>query len=191
MLFPDTCAFNVGGLEQQGPGYYAAACVAGMTGSLPPQQGFTNYPITGLTTVIGSNDSYTERQMNIMAAGGVYILVQDVQGAPVICRHQLSTDTSSIEKRELSITKVVDYTAKFIRAGLRNFIGRYNITPAFIDQLSTVVQGLIAFLVDNHVLIGADINNIVQDENNPDTILIDITLDVPYPCNYIRVTLIV
>jgi len=191
MVFPDTCAFNVGGLEQQGPGYYAAACVAGMSGSLPPQQGFTNYPITGLTTVLGSNDNFTNRQMNVMAAGGVYILVQDTQGAPVLCRHQLSTDTSSIEKREFSITKVVDYTAKFIRAGLRNFIGRYNITPAFIDQLSTVVQGLIAFLVDNHVLIGADINNIMQDENAPDTILIDVTLDVPYPCNYIRVTLIV
>ena len=79
-----------------------------------------------ITRPVGSNDSYTNRQLNVMAAGGVYILVQDAQGGPVVCRHQLSTDTSTIETRELSITKVVDFTAKFMRAGLRNFIGRSN-----------------------------------------------------------------
>jgi len=41
------------------------------------------------------------------------------------------------------------------------------------------------------VLIGANVNNIVQDEDQPDTVLIDETLDVPYPCNYIRLTLVI
>jgi len=31
----------------------------------------------------------------------------------------------------------------------------------------------------------------VQDEGAPDTVLIDVTLDVPYPCNYIRLTLVI
>jgi len=190
-VFPDQCAINITGLEQLVEGYYATACVVGMVGQLPPQQGFTNYPITGLTRVVGSNDQFTESQLNVMAAGGVYILVQDAQGAPVICRHQLSTNTTSIETRELSITKVVDYTAKFLRGGLRNFIGRSNITQGFLDNLSTVIQGQLNFLVEAGVLIGADINNLVQDADNPDTILVDVTLDVPYPANYIRLTLIV
>ena len=162
-----------------------------MVGQLPPQQGFTNYPITGLTKVVGSNDQYTERQLNVMAAGGTYILVQDTEGAPVVCRHQLSTDTTSIETRELSITKVVDYTAKFLRTGVKNFIGRSNITQPFLDNLSTVVQGLLYFLEENGVIIGGSINNLVQDANQPDTVLVDVTLDVPYPCNYIRITLVI
>jgi hypothetical protein len=190
-VFPDQCAINVTGLEQIVKGYYATACVVGMVGQLPPQQGFTNYPITGLTRVVGSNDKFTNKQLNVMAAGGVYILVQDFQGAPVICRHQLSTDTTSIEARELSITKVVDFTAKFLRGGLRNFIGRSNITQGFLDQLSTIIQGQLGFLTDNGILIGADINNLIQDADNPDTVLVDITLDVPFPCNYIRITLII
>ena len=41
------------------------------------------------------------------------------------------------------------------------------------------------------MLIGAHVNNIVQDTNAPDTVLIDITLDVPFPCNYIRLTLVI
>lgn len=190
-VFPDKVAINVTGLEQVVEGYYGTACIVGMVGQLPPQQGFTNYPMTGLTRPVGSNDSFTNKQMNIMAAGGVYILVQDSQGAPVICRHQLSTDTTSIETRELSITKVVDFTAKFMRAGLRNFIGRSNITQGFLDNLSTVVQGQLNFLIEGGVLIGADVNNLIQDADAPDTVLIDVTLDVPFPANYIRLTLII
>lgn len=190
-VFPDQVAINVTGLEQVVAGYYATGCIAGMVGQQPPQQGFTNFPITGLTRPVGSNGSFTNKQMNVMAAGGVYILVQDAQGAPVICRHQLSTDTTSIETRELSITKVVDFTAKFMRAGLRNFIGRSNITQGFLDNLSTVVQGQLNFLVEGGVLIGADINNLIQDADAPDTVLIDVTLDVPFPANYIRLTLVI
>jgi hypothetical protein len=190
-VFPDQCGINVTGLEQLVPGYYATSCIVGMVANLPPQQGFTNFPIAGLTRVVGSNDKFSNKQLNVMAAGGIYILVQDVQGAPVICRHQLSTDLTSIETRELSITKVVDFTAKFIRVGLRNFIGRANITQAFLDQLSSVIQGLLSFLTEAGTLIGADINNLIQDADQPDTVLVDITLDVPFPCNFIRVTLVV
>jgi len=103
----------------------------------------------------------------------------------------LTTDMTSVETRTDSINKVVDYTAKFMRGGLKNFIGRFNITSSFIDTLSHVCQGLLGFLQDTGVLIGSTLNNIVQDENSPDTVLIDITLDVPYPCNYIRLTLVI
>jgi hypothetical protein len=41
------------------------------------------------------------------------------------------------------------------------------------------------------VLVGGDLNNIVQDKDNPDTVLIDVTLDMPYPCNYLRLTLVI
>jgi hypothetical protein len=190
-VHPDQVAINVTGLEQVVAGYYGTACIVGMVGQQPPQQGFTNFPITGLTRVVGSSDFFTQRQLNVVAAGGVYILIQDAQGAPVVCRHQLSTDLTSIETRELSITKVVDYVAKFMRAGLRNFIGRSNITHPFLDNLSTVVSGQLNFLVAGGVLIGADINNILQDADAPDTVLIDVTLDVPFPCNFIRLTLVV
>lgn len=190
-VYPDQVGINVTGLEQVVEGYYAASCIVGMVASLPPQQGFTNYPITGLTQVLNSSGFLSNTQLNVVAAGGIYILVQDADSAPVICRHQLSTDMTSIETRELSITKVVDFTAKFLRAGLRNFIGRSNITQSFLDQLSSVVQGIMSFLIESGVLIGADVNNVIQDADNPDTVLIDITLDVPYPANYIRITLVV
>jgi hypothetical protein len=85
----------------------------------------------------------------------------------------------------------VDFVAKFIRVGLRNFIGRFNITHSFLDTLSTVVQGQLGFLREAGVLIGGDLNNIIQDADAPDSVLVDIVLDTPLPVNYIRVTLII
>jgi hypothetical protein len=191
MVAPEYVGANIDSSEQKIKGYYACAAIAGMVGQLAPQQPFTNYPITGFTRVYGSNDVFTTRQMNIGAAGGTYWVVQEVAGGSLSTRHQLTTDLTSIEKRELSITKVVDFVAKFMRAGLRSFIGKFNITQSFLDTLSTVVQGQLGFLVEAGVLIGGDLNNIVQDESAPDTVLIDVTLDVPYPCNYIRLTLVI
>ena len=75
--------------------------------------------------------------------------------------------------------------------GLKTFIGRYNITQGFLDTLSSVLQGLGTFLVDTGILNGFKLNNIIQDADSPDTVLIDVTLDVPFPCNFIRLTLVI
>lgn len=191
MVAPEMVGASIDSVEQRIPGYYLCAAIAGMIGQQPPQQGFTNYPISGFTRPFGSNDVFTQRQMNVGAAGGTYWVIQEVAGGALTCRHQLTTDLTSIETRELSITKVVDFTAKFMRAGLRNFIGKFNITQPFLDTLSTVVQGQLSFLTEAGVIVGGDLNNIIQDSDAPDTVLIDVTLDVPYPCNYIRLTLVI
>jgi len=191
MVAPELVGATIDSVEQQIPGYYLCAAIAGMVGQQPPQQGFTNFPISGFTRPFGSNDVFTQSQMNVGAAGGTYWVIQEVAGGPLTCRHQLTTDLTSIESRELSITKVVDFAAKFMRAGLRNFIGKFNITQPFLDTLSTVVQGQLLFLTESGVLVGGDLNNIIQDSTAPDTVLIDVTLDVPYPCNYIRLTLVI
>lgn len=189
-VFPEAVKTTIGGVEKEVPGYYACAAYTGMCASQPPQQGFTNFPVTGLTGVVGT-EKFTKKQLNEMAGGGTFILMQEVQGGPVICRHQVSTELTSIETRELSITKVVDYTAKFLRASLRKYIGVLTINDQFLDSVGTTTQGILNFLIENGVLLGAELNNIIQDEENPDTVLIDITLSVPYPANYIRLTLVV
>ncbi len=188
---PDQAAATIDGIEQIINGFYMNAAIAGMIGQQPPQQSFTNFPMAGFTRVVGSNDFFSETQMNIMAAGGTYIIVQDAPSAPLISRMALTTDLTSVETRTDSITKVVDFTAKFLRRSLKNFIGRFNITQAFLDQLGTVIGGVGGYLVEVGVLVGFNLNNIIQDEDAPDTVIVDVVIDPPYPCNYIRVTLVI
>lgn len=191
-VFPDKVKTTIAGVEKTLPGYYACAAIVGMVAAQRPQQGFTNFPITGLTGVVltgPADKKFTKPMLNTIAGGGTYILQQEVQGGAVTCRQQLSTDRTSIEAAELSITKVVDFTAKFVRGGVRKYIGVENVTKDLLDSISTTINGMLAFLIENGVLVGANLNNIVQDKTAPDTVLVDITLQVPYPCNFIRITL--
>jgi hypothetical protein len=191
-LFPDMAAYTgPTGVEQIIDGFYMSAAIAGMIGAQPPQQSFTNFPMTGFTRVIGSQDTFGTIPLNTMAAGGVYIIVQDAPATPLISRMALTTDMTSVETRTDSVTKIVDFVAKFMRTGLKNYIGRFNITQGFLDSLGHVIQGLLGFLADSGILIGSNLNNIVQDTTEPDQVDVDITLDVPLPCNYIRLTLTV
>lgn len=189
MTFPDQVKATVGGSEALLEGFYASAAVAGMIGQQPPQQSFTRFPMAGFTGVVGSNDKFNARQLNVMAGGGAWILIQEAQGAPVISRMALTTDLASVELRTDSVTKVVDFVAKFLRRALLNYIGRFNVTQGFLDTLSHVIEGLGSFLIESGVLHGFSLDLIQQDTDAPDSVIITVGLDVPFPCNYIRLTL--
>lgn len=173
------------------PGYYQGCIISGMIANYAPQQPFTNLPMTGIVGLRKSNGYFTPFQLDTIATGGVYIIVQDVATAPVYSRHQLSTDVSIIEKRELSITKDVDYIAKFVRDTLRPYIGKYNITKVYLEMVASITQGLLRLLIEDGQLIAGEIVSLYQDEDQPDTVRLTIDLDVPYPANYIRVTLLI
>jgi len=172
-------------------GYFAGAIVGAMVANYPPQQPFTNLPFAGIIGLQHSNEYFSATQLDIIATGGTYILVQDTPTAPCYCRHQLSTDVSLIEKRELSITKDVDYISKMVRDTLRPYIGKYNITKTFLEMLRTITEGVLRKLVSEGQLINGTLVSLAQSEDQPDTVLVEIDLLVPYPCNYIRVTLLI
>jgi len=147
--------------------------------------------MTGIVGLRKSNSYFSPFQLDTIATGGVYIIVQDVATAPAYSRHQLSTDVSLIEKRELSITKDVDYIAKLVRNQLRPYIGRYNITKVFLEMLASITDGILKLVVEDGQLIDGQIVELLQDKDQPDTVRITIDIDVPYPANYIRVTLLI
>ena len=173
------------------PGYFAGAIVGGMVANYPPQQPFTNVPFAGIVGLDHSNEYFSPTQLDAIATGGTYIIVQDTPTAPCYCRHQLATDVTLIEKRELSITKDVDYVAKFMRNQLRPYIGKYNITKTFLEMLRTVVTGVLKNLISEGQLIDGQLVSLLQSTDQPDTVLVTIDILVPYPCNYIRVTLLI
>ena len=171
-------------------GYIFAANVAGQIAGLPPQQGFTNLNIAGnLVEVRYSSDWFSESQLDTIAAGGNYILFQSTLNSRIKCRHQLTTDMSSIERRELSITKVLDYTAKTLRTTLEPYIGKYNITPEFLQKLGTVINAVKVLLKRAGVIADLAIESIAQDTIEPDVVLVTVMVKPYYPANYIRITL--
>ena len=124
-----------------------------------------------------------------MAGSGTWLTIQDVENGPLICRHQLSTNVSTIAKRELSINKSVDWAAKFYRSSLKNPIGTENLTQSLVDSLATRIQGINRYLEKYPIVQTASLSSIEIDSTNADTLNIVVLLSPLYPCNYIKLTL--
>jgi hypothetical protein len=172
------------------PGFYYSAVVAGQVAGQDPSQPLTNMPTAGLYKTYGSQDYFSEANLNTMAEGGTYIMNQTTPTSSIMSRHQMSTDVSSIAYRELSVTKALDFVSKFIRNGLRPYIGKYTITPAFLRMLNSILVGMGRWLVREGHINDLKVLNVTQDAVNPDTILVEINVLVKYPVNYIKIQLI-
>jgi hypothetical protein len=188
---PDKARASIDGLEKLIEGYYLCAGLAGRMSGVSPQQGLTNDRLVGFSGVSGSNDRYGELQLKIMSGGGLWSFVQETSTSPVTTRHQLTTDMSSVETREDSITRVLDFVAKTVRSALRTFIGGVNITTSVQDAVNSTLDGLGRFLVKIGVLTSFTVNALRQSQSQPDTLEVDITCGVGYPLNTIRVTLVI
>lgn len=173
------------------PGYYYCAALAGAVVGTPVQQPLTYSIIGGVNRTYGALDMFSESNLNTMAEGGTFIVVQDSKDAPIYVRHQLSTDVTTIERKELSITKQVDYAAKYMRKTLVKYTGKYNITPKFLKLVKANLNGVGSDLVRDGKVAAVEVVTVYQDDISPDTVRAEVVLTVKYPANYIKVRLIV
>jgi hypothetical protein len=172
------------------PGCYVAAGIAGQISGEAPAQPLTNIPVALIDRIKYSNDHFSNANLNSMAEGGVYIMTQDQTTLPIVSRHQLTTDTTSIEARELSIVKSVDFASKFLRRNLRAVIGRNNITDAFLKNLRLIINAAGISLVKKGVLRDMKLTELKQDTTQPDKVTGKVKVLALYPSNYIEIDLI-
>lgn len=193
MVMPDIALVSSGDTQAEVPGYFLACAVAGLISGSSPAQGFTNFPFAGFVGLKNSNFFFSEFQMDVIAAGGIFLFIQESLQAPVKPRHQLTTDVTSVEKRELSIQKADDFVAKFIRAQVRGLIGINNISPEFMNNtLKPQTNGIIESLVGDRIVgRNTQMLRMEQSATKPDSIEIDIRIEHLYPANTLDYTLIV
>lgn len=188
-LFPDTVQSSaIGGINQRLPSYYYAAALAGAVASLDAQEPLTRVPMVGFNDSVGPE---LERSHLDMISAGNAVIEVEVSGQAPALRMQGTTDPSTIESREWSVTRAVDAFSKTMRGQLKARIGRFNITQAYMDELTLLVDSLCATAVANGQFQGANVVKLEQDPKQPDTILVEVQLEVLYPANYITVTLVV
>lgn len=194
MIFPDTV--KNGNLEQ--PGYQVAAAMAGLRSGVVPHQGLTNTEVLGFTDVSKASVEFTEDQLNVLAAQGMWIMSQTVPGATPYVRHQLTTDEKSLNTSEDSPTANVDNISYGLQRVLAPFIGRYNRNKESVAILSDLIFGELNFRQTSTYTVraGNQLNGfkIVSLQPNlqfKDRLDVLISLDIPYPYNFINVTLVV
>lgn len=170
------------------PAPYICAALAGWKSGKKPQNSYTKGMLTCFHELKGVK--LTRKEKNKLAEKGVMILEQNAgPGTPIEIRHGLTTDMFSAQTKEASVVEVSDYASKYYRAGLRPYLGQHNITSDLITAIKASITSMSDVLVKDKVIVSAKIVNIFQDEVTPTTLVVELSIQPPYPCNNIEITL--
>lgn len=171
-------------------GQFIAAMYAGLEFSMPLYQSKTRASSAVFNELLGVQLLRTEK--NRLAEKGVIIFEQpNGAGTNIVCRHQLTTNMDSAETRENSVLACKDYSAKYIRGIMEAYIGKYNITADLITKITGSINSAFVTLANEGYITEGALLALYQDEYNPDSLIVEIRIKVPYPCNYIKLTIIV
>lgn len=187
--YPDKANYLVAtGLEVEVGGGVIAAAIAGIEYGNPVQQPMTRSSLPAeFKSVIGVPMSRSEK--NRLAAKGVMIL-ENTNGSVVI-RHQLTTSMESVESREMSVSRIVDYTAKYLRNSLEGYIGKRNVDAETLVTMEATLRDAKNRLVSERIVKDVTISEIMQVEDAPDTLAFTASVQPPYPCNRVEIILLV
>jgi hypothetical protein len=205
VVFPDTFVYNdnaSGGVEVIKEGYFAAAGLAGLRSGVVPHQGLTNSEYLGATKLNKVVLEFSQSDLDTMAEQGIWIITQETIGATAYVRHQLTTDTSSLNTSEDSITTNVDSISYALKRVMAPFIGRYNVNPDSIATVRAAIVGELTYRSSNTFTNRAgnqlvsftpkdDILRLEQNATYKDRLDVEVRLHVPYPLNYLSLKLIV
>jgi hypothetical protein len=195
VIFPDTCL--TGTVVKNG--YFLAAALAGLRSSVVPHQGLTNTQILGFTDFTKTVITFSQAQLNVLAASGVWIVTQATIGAVPYTRQQLTTDMTDVDHEEDSVTTNVDAISYGFNGILQPFIGKYNRNPDTLQLISNALKAQINFLLTNtttatagaQLLDGSQVVSVTFDPLFKDRINIVLQLVVPAPVNVITLALVV
>lgn len=173
------------------PGYYACAMVGAYAQVMAPQNGMTNMALTGITRAFFTSDYFLERQLNTIASGGNFIIAQPNVWVQPFVRHQLTTNMDSLERREFSAVRALDYMAKMGRETYRPYIGKYLINEETMTTLYSVGNSLAQRWMTEGLANSASLKQIYVDPTQRDRVIICMDLELPIPLNYIKLVLYV
>lgn len=188
VCYPDSATIVCSdGVERTVDGQMLMAAFAGAEQAYPMSQGRTRMQFTGFKTLGGIK--MTRAQMNQLAQTGVMIFTQADMNQPIVVRHQITTDFLTLQTREMSLVAIQDYSSKFFRNILEPYIGRYTVNPELLNMLTAALKSGITQLQRDTIILSGEIKSLYQDEENPDTIIVNLSVLPPYPFNYIDITL--
>lgn len=183
---------TVGSKDEVVPGFYLAAAYGGMNAGNPPHQGFTNLGVVGIKSVRYANRYFNDDQLGLVAGSGGFVVTQEVEGALPAAYLQTTTDNSSIQRRELSVTKTLDFYSLGLKKLMSSFIGPYNLIPATLTALKNAANGYHTFLLGQNYdkigtpILSGEIKELKEDALEPDVARLVTQIDIPLPLNRVR-----
>lgn len=186
LVEPDTCMVNINDVDYILPGYYLCAAYGAMRASLPPHQGFTTISVSGIKRIFRSNKYFKDTQLDEMAGGGIFWVVQDEVEALPYCVYQTTTDITQLETIEDSIVATIDYCSMYYRDNLKPVIGKFNVNTISTKYVASVINDITDKLLrTSYPYIGSVLTSgsLKSITTSADKITPIVTITVPFPVN--------
>lgn len=178
---------SIDGVVTRVPGYYEGAVWAGMVSGLSPSQSLTRYPLIGIGKVYDTDDSLKPSYLDILMDGGRDVLVN--VGGHVESYLQTTTDPSKVYTKQMSITRQLDWFARYLRSALTPYTGIKNISTSLMTEVSTVIQACSQYAVDNKILASVGSPAVTLDPTRTNGLLVELDVSPATPCDVIRIKL--
>ncbi len=183
---PGTLLWSINGSPQQLEGFYAAAMVGGALNVVPPQKPLTGWGFAGASGIQKTNDTFTDAQMDLIAGGGTFLLIQESASGPVRCRHGLTTDVSSAVRQHVSVTRALDYISKDLAAALKPLAGPNNLTDELLGEINLAAEARLAQYRLSKLCQDAQLVSLRSEGTQ---IFLDINVQMYLPGDYITITI--
>ena len=179
-------------------GYYLCCALAGLVSGIVPQQGITQMAINGFTSVL-EIDKYTTSELNVMAEGGVHLVVADSVSGEIHSRHAVTTaDNTDISRAEEMIVRNVDSVSYYFDQLYSPYIGKSNVVESFLEQMEAQTRSGIARLQSSNLvpqlggqLVDGELISVRPHELLKGHVIVDLSLTFPAPANNIDAHLLI
>lgn len=187
---------------QEVPMMYVASAYSGMIAAYSPQVHFNLRQIPGITYSDRLWDIYDDydpatSELNDIAGEGAVLLVQDTKYDRPYIRNQLTTDTTSVRTRNLSIVKSVDYVKRILYDDLKTILQRgYNFGGGINMSINLLFQARIKqfreAVVDRYgpIVINGVLKSIEEDPET-ETLKVIVSMNFPTPVGRIELEIYV
>lgn len=170
-------------------GYYLAAAYAGTLAALPVQFPLTRKRIASMSAIpaVVANEMSMEVRDG-WSQRGVAVTERSTNRG-LICRHGVTTDTSSVLTREFSLIRARDAKLRLIMSALDSaeLIGA-PIVAETPSRIRGIVTNALETCLSNEVIVGYDGVSVDQIELDPTVIQVRYTYQPTFPANYILIT---
>jgi hypothetical protein len=165
---------------------YLAAAAGGRLASGPPQRSLTAQSLNSFSGFSGA--ALATRDKNTYASLGIAITEVDRNGN-IVVRHGVTTNTSSINTREVSVVRgrdaMITLVLNVIRQG--KLIGS-PVTNSTVVSLKSVIAGALEYSVSIQNILGYKDLKIRQRSVDPSVMEVTFAYAPIYPLNYIVLT---
>lgn len=183
-FYPDQIVVQALGENTIVDGFYIAAAAGGyLSANNRIEVPITNKVFAGFTIL--SNRLFSPRVLKNLDTAGITTL-QPVQGGGRVVHGITTSQSGSIEDREISIIFIRDRIAKAFRVAFNGFIGLAqdpNVLPKMTGKAITLLNG---FLSQNIISAYKDLS-VAEDPSDPTQINLVVAIRPTYPINFIYI----